>query len=71
MCGYHVCVLAKVNKARHCILQMVKYFEKHPTSQAALFVEHVKIPLLHASFYGNQVTFVHQEIPAFRQWVAK
>ena len=44
--------------------------ENIPHSQAALFKQ-VKIALLHASFYWNQVAFVHQEIPDFRKWGGK
>ena len=64
-------VLAKFYEARHGLLQVVKKtLENIPNSQAALF-QHVNRALLQCGFYWNQVTFVHQEIPDFREWVGK
>ena len=62
------CGLAKVNEARHRLFTSGKEtLENIPPSQAALF-EHIKRALLQASFYWNQATSVHQEIPDFREW---
>ena len=62
------CGLAKVNEARHRLFTSgKKTLESIPPSQAALF-EHIKRALLQASFYWNQATSVHQEIPDFREW---
>ena len=62
------CGLAKVNEARHRLFTSgKKTLESIPPSQAALF-EHIKRALLQASFYWNQATSVHQEIPYFREW---
>ena len=62
------CGLAKVNEARHRLFTSgKKTLESIPPSQAALF-EHIKRALLQASFYWNQSTSVHQEIPDFREW---
>ena len=62
------CGLAKVNEARHRLFTSgKKTLENIPLSQAVLF-EHIKRALLQASFYWNQATSVHQEIPDFREW---
>ena len=62
------CGLAKVNEARHRLFTSgKKTLESIPPSQAALF-EHIKRAMLQASFYWNQATSVHQEIPDFQEW---
>ena len=62
------CGLAKVNETRHRLFTCgKKTLENIPPSRAALF-EHTKRALLQASFYWNRATFVHQEIPDFREW---
>ena len=62
------CGLAKVNQARlRLFTSGKKTLENIPPTQAALF-EHLKRALLQASFYWNQATSVHQEIPDFSEW---
>ncbi|KAJ8289764.1 hypothetical protein GJAV_G00005080, partial [Gymnothorax javanicus] len=60
--------LVKVNEAIHRLFTSGKRtLENIPPTQAALF-EHIKRALLQASFYWNQATSVHQDIPHFSEW---